>query len=64
MRNSNSEATRVFGLTLVKNEADILPQMLANASRFCHRIYVFDLGSTDDSFEIAKAHEKDGIVVA
>lgn len=55
---------RVFGLTLVKNEADILAQMLANASRFCHRIYVFDLGSTDDSFEIAKAHEKDGIVVA
>lgn len=59
-----SEVTRVFGLTLVKNEADILPQMLANASRFCHRIYVFDLGSTDNSFEIAKAHEKNGIVVA
>lgn len=64
MRISNLKESRVFGLTLVKNEADILPQMLANASRFCHRIYVFDLGSTDDSFEIAKGHDKDGIVVA
>jgi len=58
------EQPRVFGLTLCKNEADIIGQMLENASRFCHRIYVFDLGSTDDTFEIAKAHEKDGIVVA
>ncbi len=53
----------VFGLTLVKNEADIIGQMLDSASRFCSRIYVYDLGSTDNTWEIVEKCSGNGVVV-
>lgn len=43
--------SRIYGLCLVRNEGDIITQTLLHASRFCHRIYVWDNGSTDDTWE-------------
>ena len=54
---------RVFGLTLAKNEGDIIGQMLDAASTFCERIFVYDLGSTDNTWEIVESRAGNGVVV-
>jgi glycosyltransferase involved in cell wall biosynthesis len=46
--------SRIHAICLVKNEGDVISQTLQFASRFCHKIYVFDTGSTDDSWEQVK----------
>jgi glycosyltransferase involved in cell wall biosynthesis len=43
--------SRIHAICLVKNEGDIIAQTLQFASTFCHKIYVFDTGSSDDSWE-------------
>jgi glycosyltransferase involved in cell wall biosynthesis len=43
--------THIHAVCLVKNEGDVVAQTLRYASQFCHKIYVFDTGSTDDSWE-------------
>lgn len=45
---------RIFGLCLVKNEADILRTSLTAALAWCDRIFVFDNGSTDGTWEIVQ----------
>ncbi|MFZ5495231.1 MAG: glycosyltransferase family 2 protein [Verrucomicrobiota bacterium] len=42
---------RIFGNCLVKNEADIIAETLTKAARWCDRIFVFDNGSTDGTWE-------------
>ncbi len=42
---------RTHAVCLVKNEGDIIAQTLRYASQFYHKIYVFDTGSTDDSWQ-------------
>ena len=43
---------KINAICMVKNEADIIIEALANALNFCHRIYVFDNGSTDGTSEL------------
>lgn len=43
--------TRIHAICLVKNEADVIAETLVHAGRFCHRIYVWDNGSTDDTWQ-------------
>lgn len=45
---------RLFGLTLVKDEADIIRFCLQHASRFCDKIFVLDNGSDDGTWEIVQ----------
>src|SRR3954462_12623702 len=45
---------RIHGICLVKNEADILGHFLAQSVRWCDRIYLYDNGSTDRTWEIAQ----------
>lgn len=40
---------------IVKDEADLLAGVLADASTYCDELVVVDTGSTDDSVEIARA---------
>ena len=51
---------RIHGICLVKNESDILRYFFRESMRWCDRIYVFDNGSTDTTWEvvneIAAAH--------
>jgi len=41
----------LYGLCIVKNEADIIEFSLTHASRFCRAIFVLDNGSDDDTWE-------------
>lgn len=41
----------IYGISLVKNEADIIEFSLGEASKWCTRIYVFENGSDDDTWE-------------
>lgn len=54
---------KIFGNCLVKNEADIIEEVLRKAT-WCDRIYVFDNGSTDGTWEIVQrlAREQPRIV--
>ena len=53
---------KINAICVVKNEGDIIRETLLNAMKFCHRIYVFDNGSTDGTWEyvqiMAKHHEQ------
>lgn len=42
---------KIFGNCLVKNEGDMIVETLAHATRWCDRIFVFDNGSTDGTWE-------------
>lgn len=57
---------KLNAICMVKNEVDIVGETLINACRFCHRIYVFDNGSTDGTYELLQklsaTHEQ--IVIA
>ena len=44
----------IYGLSLVKNEADIIEQSLRAAATWCSRIYVFDNGSDDGTWEMVQ----------
>lgn len=43
---------RSHGLMLVRNEADILPESIAHYLTWLDGLYVFDLGSTDGTWEL------------
>lgn len=42
---------KIFGNCLVKNEGDMIEETLLKAAPWCDRIFVFDNGSTDDTWE-------------
>lgn len=42
---------RIFGNCLVKNEADMIVETLTHAARWCDRMFIFDNGSTDGTWE-------------
>jgi glycosyltransferase involved in cell wall biosynthesis len=54
--------TRVHAICLVKNEGDVIAEILQLASKFCHKIYVFDTGSTDNSWEEVQRVASDVII--
>jgi hypothetical protein len=43
---------RIFGLYLVKNEADVVAESLIAASSWCDKVFVFDNGSTDGTWDL------------
>jgi glycosyltransferase involved in cell wall biosynthesis len=45
---------KIFGLTVVKNEADIIKHTLNSALEWCDAVYVLDNGSEDGTWEIVK----------
>lgn len=56
---------RILGLCLVKNEADIIRTSLRESRKWCDRIFVFDNGSSDATWDLVlKAAEEDSGVVA
>ena len=42
---------KIFGICLTKNEADIIEEVLTKASNWCDKIFIFDTGSTDQTWE-------------
>jgi glycosyltransferase involved in cell wall biosynthesis len=53
---------RIHAVCLVKDEEDVIAQSLLHASRFCHKIYVFDTGSSDNTWQVVQSIDN-GIVV-
>lgn len=49
---------KLNAIVMVKNEVDVVFEAIANALRFCHKIYVFDNGSTDGTWEGLEALAK------
>jgi len=43
---------------MVRDEEDILPQTLAHILTWCDALYVYDLGSTDRTWEIVQDFAK------
>ena len=44
----------VFGLTVIRNEADVIEFTLRRALAWCTEIFVFDTGSDDDTWEVCR----------
>lgn len=44
--------TRIYGVSVVQNEADIVGESLERAARFCEQIWVWDLGSADGTWDV------------
>lgn len=45
---------RIFGICLVKDEEDIIEYCLEEATKWAHKVFVYDNGSEDDTWEIVK----------
>ncbi len=53
---------RIFAICLTCNEADVIAACLREASSWCDRIFVYDGGSTDGTWEIVQRLANDAIV--
>lgn len=42
----------IYGVCIVRNESDVIADSLRWAARFCRKIWVWDLGSTDGTWEV------------
>ena len=56
------QRSRIFSICLVKNEADVIGHCLAEAATWSDRIFVFDNGSTDGTWDIVRRLASDVIV--
>lgn len=46
------EAMKIYGVCVVQNEADVIRDSVQWATRFCDRIWVWDLGSADGTWDV------------
>lgn len=53
---------KIYAISLIKNEADIIEANLLAASKWADKIYVFDNGSTDGTWEIVQSMASNIIV--
>lgn len=54
---------KIFGICLVKNEEDIIEYTLTKASEWADKIFVYDNGSTDRTWEIVQEMAKENPVI-
>jgi glycosyltransferase involved in cell wall biosynthesis len=54
--------TRIHAICLAKNEGDVIAETLQFASNFCDKIYVFDTGSVDDTWQQVQKAASDVVV--
>lgn len=53
---------KIFAISVVKNEADIIARNLLEAAQWADKIFVLDNGSTDGTYEIVQSLASDVIV--
>jgi len=53
---------KIYAISVIKNEADIIEKNLLHASAWCDKICVFDNGSTDGTWEIVNNLKSDKII--
>ena len=54
----------VYAIGVVQNEEDVVRESVAWASRFCRRIWLWDLGSTDHTWQILEQLASEQLCVA
>ena len=45
---------KIFAICMMKNDADIIEYLLTESSKWAYKIFIYDNGSTDNSWEIVK----------
>jgi glycosyltransferase involved in cell wall biosynthesis len=53
---------KIFAISVVKNEVDIIKRNLEEASKWADKIFVYDNGSTDGTWETVQALKSDRII--
>jgi hypothetical protein len=53
---------KIYGVSVVQNESDVIAESLTRALSFCERIWVWDLGSTDGTWEALDKLRSDRII--
>lgn len=53
---------KIYAISLIKNEIDIIEKNLTEASKWCDKIYVYDNGSTDGTWELVNKLKSDIII--
>jgi len=53
---------KFYGITLIKNEADIIEYSLNKASEWADKLFVFDNGSTDGTWEIVQGMKNEKVI--
>jgi hypothetical protein len=53
---------KIYTVSLIKNEADIIEKNLTEAAKWSDKIYVFDNGSTDGTWELVNKIKSDKII--
>jgi glycosyltransferase involved in cell wall biosynthesis len=53
---------KIFAISVIKNEADIIKYNLEEASKWAEKIFVYDNGSTDGTWEIVQSLASEKIV--
>lgn len=54
----------IYGVSVVQNEADVIGESLKWALRFCRRIWVWDLGSEDETWSILSSFSPDRVIAS
>ncbi|MBN1268937.1 MAG: glycosyltransferase family 2 protein [Kiritimatiellae bacterium] len=55
---------KIYGVSVVQDEADVIRDSVAWAARFCDRIWIWDLGSRDGTWEILQELQSRQVGVA
>lgn len=55
---------RIFGVGVVQNEVDVIGESVPWAARFCERLWVWDLGSDDGTWEKLQAVRSERVEVS
>lgn len=55
---------RIYGVGVVQNEEDVIGESLSWAGRFCERIWLWDLGSSDRTWEVLSGMASERFVVS
>lgn len=53
---------KIFGIMIVKDEADVIVPILKHVQQWADRVFVYDNGSTDGTWELAKDQANDIVV--
>jgi hypothetical protein len=53
---------KIYAISLIKNEVDIIEKNLTEASKWCDKIYVYDNGSTDGTWELVNKLKSNKII--
>lgn len=61
---TKNQGPLIYGVGVVQNEGDVIGESVAWAARFCKKLWVWDLGSTDRTWEVLSGLSSERIAVS